>query len=115
LGDESALYADAAYASKETRDRLKQQGIDDQVSRKGDRNNPLSCADQIRNQLISVTRSGGERSFATYKQHDGRARTRLMGLATNTTLFGLAAMAANSRKGAKFLTLYGLPDSDYVG
>ena len=32
-----------------------------------------------------------------------------MGLAKNTTVFGLAAMAANIRRGAKFLTLYGLP------
>jgi hypothetical protein len=31
-----------------------------------------------------------------------------MGLAKNTTLFGLAAMAANIKKDAVFLGLYGL-------
>ena len=64
--------------------------------------NPLSEADRVRNQEIAVIRSGGERPFATYKRHYGLARTRFMGLAKNTTVFGLAAMAANIRKGAKY-------------
>jgi IS5 family transposase len=115
LGDETALYADAAYSSEQTRDKLKQLGIDDQVQRKGYRNSPLSCADQIRNAMIAVTRSGAERPFATYKQHYGLARTRFMGLAKNATVYGLAAIAANIRKGAKFLTLYGLLDPGYAG
>ena len=115
LGDESALYADSAYSSKETRNTLKRLGINDQVQRKGYRNTPLSCADQLRNKVIAVTRAGGERPFATYKQHYGLSRTRFMGLAKNTTFYGLAAIAANIRKGAKFLTLYGLPDPVEVG
>jgi IS5 family transposase len=108
LGDEDALYADAAYSSQDTRDTLKEKGIADQVQRKGYRNNPLSEADKIRNAEIAVTRGGGERPFATYKWHYKLARTRLMGLAKNTTLLGLAAMAANIKKGAVFLGLYGL-------
>ena len=110
LGDESALYADAAYSSKETRDTLKQWRIDDQVQRKGYRNHPLSSSDQIRNAQIAVIRSGGERPFATYKQHYGLARSRFLGLAKNTTVYGLAAIAANIRKGAKFLALFGSPE-----
>ena len=35
LSDETALYADAAYSSKETRDKLERFGIADQVQRKG--------------------------------------------------------------------------------
>jgi len=115
LGDETALYADAAYSSQETRDKLEQFGIDDQVQRKGYRGNPLSDSDRARNAVIAVTRAGGERPFATYKQHYGLARTRFMGLAKNQTFYGLAAMAANIRKGAKFLRLYGLPDGHYAG
>ncbi len=115
LGDEAALYADAAYSSEDTRDKLAKLGIDDQVQRKGYRNKPLSCADQLRNKVIAVTRAGGERPFATYKQHYRLARTRLMGLAKNTTFYGLAAIAANIRKGAKFLMLYGLPDPASAG
>jgi IS5 family transposase len=115
LGDETALYADAAYSSKETRDTLARLGIDDQVQRKADRNKPLSKEDHHRNKCIAVTRSTSERPFATYKWHYGLARTRFMGLAKNATVYGLAAMAANLRKGAKFLTEYGLPEPSYTG
>jgi len=115
LGDESALYADAAYSSEETRDTLKCFNIDDQVQRKGYRGHPISQSDKDRNARIAVTRAGGERPFATYKRHYGLARTRFMGLAKNATVYGLAAMAANIRKGAKFLTLYGLPEYSYAG
>ena len=68
-GDEEALYADVAYSSEETREKLKALNIADQVQGKGHRNNPLSEADKMRNAEIAVTRSGGERPFATYKQH----------------------------------------------
>jgi IS5 family transposase len=115
LGDETALYADAAYSSEETRHKLKRFNIDDQVQRKGYRGNPISQADKNRNAQIAVTRAGGERPFATYKHHYGLARTRFMGLAKNVTAYGLAAMAHNIRKGAKFLMLYGLPDRGYTG
>ena len=115
LGDEAALYADAAYSSKQTRDKLKQFGIEDQVQRKGYRNHPLSAEDRKRNDKIALIRAGGERPFATYKSRYGLARTRFMGLAKNMTAYGIAAIAHNVRKGAKFLTLYGLPDPNYAG
>ena len=115
LGDETALYADAAYSSQETRETLTTLGIVDHVQRKGYRNKPLSKADWRRNKRIATTRSTGERPFATYKWHYGLARTRFMGLAKNTTFYGLAAMAANIRKGAKFLAEYGLPEPYYAG
>jgi len=115
LGDETALYADAAYSSEETRNTLKRFNIDDQVQRKGYRGHPISQADKDRNARIAVTRAGGERPFATYKRHYGLARTRFMGLAKNATAYGIAAMALNIRKGAKFLGLYGLPDPSDTG
>lgn len=115
LGNEAALYADAAYSSQATREKLQQLNIEDQVQRKGYRNHPLSAADKQRNAEIAVTRSGGERPFATYKRHYRLARTRFMGLAKNTTVYGIAAMALNIRKGARFLTLYGLTDSSIAG
>lgn len=110
LGDEAALYADAAYSSKETRQKLDRFGIDDRVQRKGYRCHPLSEADRARNDEIAVIRAGGERPFATYKSRYGLARTRLMGLARNLTFYGLAAIAHNIQKGGKFLILYGLPE-----
>ena len=90
-------------------------GIADQVQRKGYRNKPLSAKDRRRNDAIAVIRAGGERPFATYKSRDGLARARFMGLAKNRTAYGIAAIAHNLRKGAKFLTLYGLPNPNYAG
>ena len=115
LGDEAALYADTAYSSQATREKLEQFGIDDQVQRKGYRGHPLSKADLVRNKEIAVIRSGGERPFATYKSRYSLSQTRFMGLAKNMTTYGIAAIAHNVRKGAKFLTLYGLPDQSSAG
>ena len=89
LGDESALYADAAYSSQETRDKLDRFDIADQVQRKGYRNKPLSDDDRNRNDAIAVIRAGGERPFATYKSRYGLTRTRFMGLAKNMTMMPL--------------------------
>ena len=81
----------------------------------------LGCASNLMGVLISLTaaiaviRAGGERPFATYKSRYGLARTRFMGLAKNMTAYGIAAIAHNLRKGAKFLTLYGLPDPNCAG
>ena len=44
---EGALYADAAYSSKETRDKLEQLGIADQVQRKGYRNKQVMLRFQL--------------------------------------------------------------------
>ena len=62
-----SLYADAAYSSKETRDKLERFGIADQVQSKGYRNQPLTAKDRRRNDAIAVIRAGGERSFARIK------------------------------------------------
>ena len=75
----------------------------------------MSDADRVRTDEISVTRSGGERPFATYKSRYGLARTRLMRLAKNLPLFGLAAIADNIAKGAKFEMLFGIPDPKPTG
>ena len=45
----------------------------------------------------------------------GLAQTRFMGLAQNMTAYGIAAIAHNLRKGARFLTLYGLPNPNCAG
>jgi|TARA_Y100000385_G_C12587709_1_gene423297 IS5 family transposase len=38
-----------------------------------------------------------------------------MGLVRNMTFYGLAAIAHNIQKGAKFLLLYGLLEAEQVG
>lgn len=115
LGDETQLYADAAYSSVQTRKKLAQFGIEDRVQRKGYRGRPLSKSDKARNKDIAVIRSGGERPFATYKRLYGLARTRVLGLKKNLTFYGIAALASNIRKAAKFLTLYGIREPVMTG
>jgi transposase, IS5 family len=115
LGDEAQFYGDAAYSSQETQQKLARHGIEDKVQRKAYRNHPLSQEDKMRNAEIAVTRSGGERPFATYKRHYGLARTRLMGLAKNLNFFGIVAIAYNIKKAAKFLQLYGQRKPHYAG
>ena len=115
LGDEASLYADAADSSKETREQPAHLGSEDQAPRKGDRNHPLSTADKARNRRMAVIRSGSERPLATYRQHYGVRRTRFMGLVKNITFYSIAAIAATIRKGAKFVSLYGLPAHLFIG
>ena len=110
LGDEAALYADAAYSSRATREALARLGIADRVQHKGYRDHPLSEADKRRNAGIAVVRSGVERAFAVYKRCYGLSRTRFVGLAKNLTFYELAAIAHNIRKGARFLGLYGVAE-----
>ena len=52
LGDGSALYADAAYSSEQTREKLKRFNIDDQVQRKGYRGHSISQSDKGRNAVF---------------------------------------------------------------
>jgi IS5 family transposase len=110
LGNEKALYADAAYSSTKTSCKLKRFSINNEIQPKGYYNNPLSEEDKVYNAYIAITRAGGERPFETYKQHYGLARTRFLGLTKNLTFYGLSAMATNIRKGAKFLPNYALPE-----
>jgi IS5 family transposase len=79
LGDETALYADAAHNSKETRDKLEHLGIANQVQRKGYRNNHLLAEDSRRNDEIAVICTGSERPFATYKSRYGYPEQDLWG------------------------------------
>ena len=73
-----------------------------------------SAESRSRGKVIAVTRSGGERPFATDKRRYGLARTRFLGLAKHTTVYRLAAMMANIREGAVFLTRY-VPKPCYAG
>ena len=98
-GDETALHADAADSSRETRDELARFGIADRAPRKGHRGHPSSEADKARNAGIAAVRSGVERVFAVSKRCYGLGRTRFLGLAKNTTFYGLAAIAPDIRKG----------------
>ncbi len=107
VGDETALYADAAYIGARTRALLARHGMQDRVQRRGARGNPLSAAGKARNVEIGVTRSRVEAIFGHMKRLWGLRRTRFMGLARMRTHFSLAAIGWNLLKGARFQSRYG--------
>jgi IS5 family transposase len=114
-GDELQLYADSVYDSKEARAESAARGIDHRVQRKGCRHKKLSQADHDWNDEVGVTRSVIEHQFAAYKERYGLRRTRFMGLMMNAAHAGLAAIAHNLKKGARFYRLYGLPEPAIAG
>lgn len=114
-GDESQLYADSVYDSKEHRETLKARGIENRVQRKGCRHKKLSEADHAWNKEVAVTRAIIEHQFAEYKERYGLRRTRFMGLLMNAAHAGLAAIAHNLKKGTRFYQLYGIRDAVSVG
>jgi len=107
VGDETELYADAAYIGPRTRALLARHGIADRVQRRGARGHPLSAAGKARNVAIGVTRGRVEAIFGHLKRLWGMARTRFLGLVKTRTQFTLAAIGWNLMKGARFKRLYG--------
>lgn len=103
-GDESQLYADSVYDSKQARAESAERGIDHRVQRKGCRHKKLTQADHDYNNEVGVTRAIIEHQFAEYKERYGLRRTRFMGLAMNAAHAGLAAIAHNLKKARGFIS-----------
>ena len=98
-GDESAVYADSAYGSKDHDVWLKQNKIENRIIKRAYRNKPLTSQDKQFNRLHSGTRSTVERVFGVLKLHYGMAKARYMGLARNRTRFELMCVAHNIKRG----------------
>jgi IS5 family transposase len=98
-GEESAVYADSAYGSKDHDAWLKQNKIENRIIRRAYRNKPLTSLDKQFNRLHSGTRSTVERVFGVLKLHYGMAKARYMGLARNRTRFELMCVAHNIKRG----------------
>ncbi len=114
-GEEAHLYADSVYDSKEGRAELERRGVENRVQRKGCRHRKLAEEDHAWNKEVGVTRAVIEHQFAEYKERYGLRRTRFMGLLMNACHAGLAAIAHNLKKGARFYRLYGLPKLNIAG
>ena len=114
-GDETQLYADSVYDSKQSREALARKGVDNRMQRKGCRYKKLTEEDHQWNKEVAVTRAIIEHQFAEYKERYGLRRTRFLGLLMNACHAGLAAIAHNLKKGARFYRLYGLPNAVSMG
>jgi IS5 family transposase len=66
------VYADRGYPSEEREAWLDEHGYRNRIQRKGNRNKPLSEAQQRRNQRIAKTRARVEHAFAAVEQMGGK-------------------------------------------
>ena len=107
VGDETALYADAAYIGPRTRALLSRHNMADRVQRRGARGHKLTPQDHARNREIGVTRGRVEPIFGHWKRHWGLQRSRFMGIARTRIQITLTAIGWNIWKGARFQRLYG--------
>lgn len=101
MGDESAVYADKAYATHARRKALKARGIKDRIMHRPNKHHPeLPFWLARRNALIQPIRAAIERTFGTWKRSYGYTRVRYFSLAANTIELQLKSFAFNLRKAA---------------
>jgi transposase, IS5 family len=104
-GDERAVYADMAYATKARRAALKARGIKDRIMRRPNKHHPvLNPRLARRNRLIAAVRGRVETIFGVLKRHYDWTRARYLGLARNQTHLHLLCMAINLRRACVIAT-----------
>ena len=99
-GDESAVYADSAYASKGHDAWLMKRAIQSRILKRAYRNRPLSAASRRFNRTHAGVRSTVERVFGVLKQHYGMGKARYLGLARNRVRVMLMSIAYNLKRGS---------------
>jgi IS5 family transposase len=100
MGDEAALYADAAYDTHARRTALKARGVKDRIMHRPNKHHPLRHWQRRRNRLISAIRSRVETIFAVLKRHYRYTRVRYLGVAKNQSHLHLLCIALNMRRAA---------------
>ena len=80
LTEDTTVYADKGYDSKENRQHLKEHQLPDGIMRKAHRNRPLTEAQTKRNRYLSKTRYVVEQSFGTLHRKFHYARAAYFGL-----------------------------------
>ncbi len=89
------VYADSAYLSEETQQRLKALGYRPHIQRKGQKNHPLSAWEKQGNRTRSRIRSRVEHVFGAQLQRAGTLLVRCIGLARAKAKIGLRNLAYN--------------------
>ena len=97
-GNETAVYADKAYGSKENREILKGHGIADKLMYKGTRGKKQPNWQVQINKVWGRTRGGVERIFGHMKTGMKLGRSRYKGWERHQVHFDLIAIAYNLRQ-----------------
>ena len=102
-GNETAVFADKAYGSKENRDLLAEHGIADKLMYKGVRGKVQPNWQVQLNKVWGRTRGAVERIFGHMKTGMNLGRSRYKGWARHQVHFDLVAMAYNLRQSLTIL------------
>ena len=89
------VYADSAYLSEESQERLKASGYRPHIQRKGQKNHPLSDWEKQGNRTRSRIRCRVEHVFGAQLQRAGTLLVRCIGLARARAKIGLRNLAYN--------------------
>ena len=89
------VYADSAYLSEASQERLKALGYRAHIQRKGQKNHPLSAWEKQGNRTRSRIRSRVEHVFGAQLQRAGTLLVRCIGLARARAKIGLRNLAYN--------------------
>lgn len=95
IGDERAVYADAAYDSHARRARLQGAGVKCRIQRRANKHHALTPRQKLYNRLIGRRRCAVERCFALLKGAYRWTRVAYRGIAKNALKLDLAALAMN--------------------
>jgi IS5 family transposase len=99
LGDEKAVWGDAAYHTHARQTRLRQAGVKPRLMRRANKHHPqLPPRLKRYNRLLARRRAAVETTFATLKNRMGLRAIRYVGLAKASAQMLLAAMAFNLRR-----------------
>lgn len=101
-GDETAVWADAAYHTHARVAALKARGVKARLARRPNKHHPKLPPRLVRyNRLIARRRAAVETTFATLKQRMRLTRIRYVGLVKAAAQVLMAAMAFNLRRWAR--------------
>lgn len=100
VGDETRVWADAAYDTHARRARLKAEGKKSRIARRPNKHHALSPRLKRFNRLVARRRASVETTFATLKNRMKLTVIRYVGLAKATAQVLMAAIAFNMRRWA---------------
>ena len=92
------LWADSAYRSQANEEKLAARGLRSHIHKKGQRNKPLSKAQQRANTRKSKVRVRVEHVFGSMTNEQGGLYFRVIGLARTATRIGLMNLVYNMRR-----------------
>ena len=105
IAEDTTVYADKGYDSKENRQHPEERRLQDGIMRKARRNRPLTEAQTKRNRYLSKTRYVVEQSFGTLHRKFRYARAAYFGLLKVSAQSHLKAMCLNLLKAANRLSV----------